>query len=309
MSFQTLRIATRKSPLALWQANYVGQTIQTIWPTIQIELIPLVTSGDKFQKDKLLMVGGKGLFVKELEEALLDNRADLAVHSMKDMPVDLPLGLSLTTICKRHSPWDALVSQSHAQLERLPKGAIIGTSSLRRESQLRAYRPDLRIKTLRGNINTRLDQLRQGQYDAIILAAAGLERLGMEETISELLPEEIMLPACGQGALGIECRTEDTQLHALLAPLNDELTAMCVHSERVVNAKLGGNCHVPLAVFCSLQADGQLALRAKVLSLDGQTIIQTSQSGSLSQALVLAANCATTLLNSGAEDLLAQTYL
>lgn len=299
-----LRIATRKSPLALWQANYVGEAIKQHWPTITIELVPMITSGDKFLKDKLPAVGGKGLFVKELEEALLDNRADIAVHSMKDVPANFPEGLSLAAICKRHTPLDALITQHHISLKMLPVGSSIGTTSLRRQSQLLAIRPDLKMKPLRGNINTRLEKLRAGEYDAIVLAVAGLERMGMQSSISEILSDELMLPACGQGALGIECRIADEAIKKLLAPLNDPLSALCVYSERHVNALLGGNCHVPLAVFCTAQGNDQVLLRAKVLTSDGKTVISDSQCGPQSQAMDLANTCAQVLLAKGADKLL-----
>lgn len=305
MAIETLRIATRKSPLALWQANHIGDLLKQHWPLLNIELVPMVTSGDKFLKDKLLIAGGKGLFVKELEEALLAEQADIAVHSMKDVPATFPEGLSLSAICKRHNPLDAFIAKRHQKLQDLPTGSVIGTSSLRRQSQLLALRSDLEIKILRGNINTRLDKLEVGEYDAIILAVAGLERMAMQTSITEILSDELMLPACGQGALGIECRTEDSDIKKLLAPLNDPLSALCVHSERHVNALLGGNCHVPLAVFCNAQPNQQLLLRAKVLTIDGKTVIQDSQSGPQSQAIVMADACANALLAKGADKLLA----
>lgn len=305
MPITTLRIATRKSPLALWQANHVGEILKQYWPTLNIELVPMITSGDQFLKDKLLMMGGKGLFVKELEEALLDKRADIAVHSMKDVPATIPDGLSLTTICKRDTPLDALVTNHSLPFKSLPQKSIVGTSSLRRESQLRALRPDLQIKPLRGNINTRLDKLDAGDYDAIVLAAAGLQRMGMKTRITEILSDQIMLPACGQGALGIECRTQDSKIHTLLASLNDPISAICVNAERRVNARLGGNCHVPLAVLCTAQPNEQLYLQAKVLAADGQVIVQDCQQGHRSLATNLADACADALLAKGARELLA----
>ncbi|ASQ45051.1 hydroxymethylbilane synthase [Legionella clemsonensis] len=302
----TLRIATRKSPLALWQAHFIADKIKELHP-VRVELVPMLTSGDKFQKDKLQAVGGKGLFVKELEQAILDKQADIAVHSMKDVPATFPQGLCLPIIGKRHNPADALISRSHCKLQQLPQQAIIGTTSLRRQSQLLAIRPDLIVKPLRGNVNTRLEKLHNGKYDAIILAYAGLERLGMKEHVCEILSDEIMLPACGQGALGIECRTEDTALHQLLASLNDPLSALCVQTERHVNALLGGNCHVPLAVYCKPQPHEQLLLRARVMNMDGTVMIEDSQQDHQSQAMRLADNCAQTLLSKGAGKLLCQT--
>lgn len=304
MSDKIIRIATRKSPLALWQANYIGQQLQHHWPSLRIELIAMTTSGDRFLKDKLQAIGGKGLFVKELEEALLDNRADFAVHSMKDLPAALPDGLLLSAICKRDNPFDVLISPQHQTLESLPEGSVVGTASLRRQSQLQALRPDLQIKPLRGNINTRISKLQTGEYQAIVLAAAGLERMNLASLISQRLSDEIMLPACGQGALGIECRREDDAIKTLLAPLNDRLSATCVQVERRVNAQLGGNCHVPLAVYCKALNGRQLNLRAKVLKLDGQQVIADERSGDLTQAMALADACAQSLLAQGAQQLL-----
>jgi len=304
MTTKILRIATRKSPLALWQAQYVADELTKHWPALRVELIPMTTSGDAFLSDKLLTAGGKGLFVKELEEALLNRRADLAVHSMKDMPATLPPGLSLTATCTRENPLDALVSQHHASLAALPPNAIIGTSSLRRQSQLLAIRPDLKIKTLRGNIHTRIAKLETDGFDAIILATAGLLRMNMQHHIKQIIPEHLMLPACGQGALGIECRTDDEALRQLLEPLNDPITALCVHSERHVNARLGGNCHVPLAVYAQLTSATDISLQAKVLSPDGQILIDAQQIGPIENALQLADDCAQALLTKGAAQLL-----
>ena len=305
MNARTIRIATRQSPLALWQANHVRDELLKQWPELQIELLPMTTSGDRFLKDKLLEIGGKGLFVKELEEALLDKRADFAVHSTKDMPAEFPEGLKLAAICKRDNPFDALVSTQYSSLQSLPQNAVVGTGSLRRQSQLLAYRPDLCIKPLRGNINTRLAKLESGEYQAIILAAAGLERMGFNQTITEQLSEHIMLPACGQGALAIECRTDDAAIQKLIDGLNDPISAVCVHAERKVNALLGGNCHVPLAVFCAPTPEGQLFLQAKILNHDGSQLIHNNQTGSINEASVLADRCAQNLLSQGAASLLA----
>lgn len=304
MKQKTIRIATRKSPLALWQANHVREMLLKQWPSLNIELLPMVTSGDKFLKDKLLVAGGKGLFVKELEEALLDKRADFAVHSTKDMPAALPEGLTLAAICKRHNPFDALVSINFKSLDALPLKAIVGTSSLRRQSQLLAYRPDIQIKTLRGNINTRLAKLDAGEYDAIILAAAGLERMGFEDKITEFLTDDIMLPTCGQGALCIECRTDDLEIQNIISILNDPDSSLCVQTERSVNAQLGGNCHVPLAVFCNMPAPNQLILKAKILNLDGSHTIEDTQKGDKNQATLLAKQCTQNLISKGALTLL-----
>jgi len=305
MAQKIIRIATRKSPLALWQANHIRDQLLHYWPALRIELLPMTTSGDAFLKDKLVDIGGKGLFVKELEESLLDKRADLAVHSMKDVPATFPPGLSLAAICKRDNPLDALVSKVYATLHALPAGAIIGTTSLRRQSQLLTLRPDLCIKPLRGNINTRISKMQAGEYDAIVLAAAGLERMGMHSLISEVLSEDMMLPAPCQGALGIECRIDDHDLQAFIAPLNDPLSALCVYTERRVNVQLGGNCHTPLAVYCKPLANSFLLLHTKIATLDGRIMMSNSQRGHQDDAAALADQCAATLLADGAAHMLA----
>lgn len=306
MLSKTIRIATRQSPLALWQANFIRAQLLRHWPDIEIELLPMSTSGDAFLKDKLLTIGGKGLFVKELEEALLDKRADLAVHSMKDVPVAFPDGLALAVICARDNPLDAFVSTRYASLVDLPSGAVVGTSSLRRQSQLLAIRSDVDIKPLRGNIHTRLDKMDQGEFDAIILAAAGLERMGMQARIQERLSPDVMLPACGQGALGIECRVDDEDILKLLQPLNDPLSALCVDTERRVNAMLGGNCHTPLAVYCRPLDASHLLLSAKVASADGRQVIYLHQQGADDVAAGLAEQCVEALLARGAGVLLSE---
>ena len=303
MTKRIIRIATRKSPLALWQANHVRQLLLQHWPDRVFELVPLVTSGDQFLKDTLQAVGGKGLFVKELEEAMLDKRACLAVHSSKDMPVDFPPGLFLAAVCTRDNPFDAFVSNQYATIDALPPKAIVGTASLRRQSQLLAYRPDLDIQSLRGNVNTRLAKLDSGDYQAIILAAAGLERLGFEDRITQILPQDIMLPSCGQGTLCIESRVDDMEIQELVSPLNDPLSALCLKTERQVNAQLGGNCHTPLAVFSQV-LEQKFILKAKLSTPDGRLCIEDYQQGPLSAALSLASQCATALLNKGAAKLL-----
>lgn len=299
MNLKTIRIATRQSPLALWQANHIRSRLLTYWPALHIELLPMITSGDKFLKDKLLAEGGKGLFVKELEEALLDGRADLAVHSSKDMPSILPSGLCIGAICQRDNPFDALISVNYSTIDTLPQQAIIGTASLRRQAQLLAYRPDFQIKTLRGNINTRLAKLHAGEYDAIILAASGLERMGFAGHITQVLPKEIMLPTCAQGALCIEIRAADKDMQALIDPLNDSLSALQVKTERQVNALLGGNCHVPLAVFCSILPSEELFLQAKIFSPDGKQCIKAERTGTQQEAALLAQYCSQHLLEQG----------
>ena len=307
MSLSTIRIATRQSPLALWQGKHIKKLLLNKKPSLCIELLPLVTSGDKFIKDKLLAVGGKGLFVKELEEALLNHKADIAVHSTKDMPATLPPGLQITAICKRDNPLDAFISNHFTSLDSLPLNTIIGTASLRRQSQLLAYRPDLIMKTLRGNIQTRLAKLDTGEYGAIVLAASGLIRMDLTHRITQLLPEELMLPTCGQGALCIESRTHDGIINELVLSLNDPISALCVQTERLVNAQLGGNCHVPLAVFCKPTSNNQLHLRAKILSLDGKTCIAYEQTGPQEQAEQLAKQCSEMLLSKGAHPLMCQS--
>lgn len=304
MPANLLRIATRESPLALWQAHYIQQQLLTQWPNLQIELLPMSTSGDQFLKDKLQAIGGKGLFVKELEESLLDHRADIAVHSMKDVPSTFPNNLGLGAICVRENPFDALVSTHYSSLKTLPKEAIVGTSSQRREAQLRALRPDLKIKPIRGNVGTRLNKLDKGEYDALILATAGLHRLNLHARLKEILNEEIMLPACGQGALGIECRLDDARVKTLLMPLHNPIDALSVQTEREVNTLLGGNCHTPVAIYCRMDATNNLILKAKVASLDGTIIIQNTQTGLPQDASMLAHRCAESLINQGAKTLL-----
>lgn len=304
MTHPTLRIATRKSPLALWQANFVAAALKRHWPTLNITLVSMTTSGDRFLQDSLAKIGGKGLFVKELEQALLDNRADLAVHSMKDVPSQLPDSLMLAAMMKRDSPYDALISMIGHTLETLPPNSTIGTSSLRRQTQLLHARPDLNPMMLRGNIHTRLEKLHSGQYDAIVLAEAGLERMDMQQHITQTLDDHLMLPACGQGALGIECRADDPALLAYLEPLNDADTTCCVNVEREVNALLGGHCHAPLAVYCVLKPQGTLWLRAKLLSEDGQTVLYDERTGARDDGLALAKACANALFDQGAKLIL-----
>ncbi len=303
---QTLRIATRKSPLALWQATHIRDQLLLHWPMLNIELVPMSTSGDKFLKDKLLNVGGKGLFVKELEDALLNDRADIAVHSMKDVPAYFPSGLGLDVICERHEPFDALLSINHISLANLPMGAHIGTSSLRRQAQLLAVRPDLKFSALRGNIQTRIQALHDQKFDAIILAVSGLERMQLGHFISEILPKDVMLPACGQGALGIECRMNDEKIRQFIHPLNHESSALCVRTERLVNGLLGGNCHVPLAVYCHFLQKDSIRLDAVVASCDGRTLISDVREGHALEATSMAHACADALLAKGATELMKQ---
>ncbi|KGD80140.1 porphobilinogen deaminase [Tatumella morbirosei] len=308
MSDKIIRIATRQSPLALWQAHYVQEQLMSAHPGVQVELVPMVTKGDVLLDTPLSKVGGKGLFVKELELAMLENRADLAVHSMKDVPVAFPEGLGLVTICQRADPLDAFVSGKYASLDELPEGAVVGTSSLRRQCQISARRPDLVIRSLRGNVGTRLSKLDAGEYDAIILAAAGLKRLGLESRIRSTLPAEVSLPAVGQGAVGIECRTDDTALITLLQALNHHDTESCVRAERAMNTRLEGGCQVPIGSYALLQGDDQLWLRGLVGTPDGSQMISAERRGHRDQAEQLGIALAEELLEKGAGDILREVY-
>ncbi|MFM2475780.1 hydroxymethylbilane synthase [Celerinatantimonas sp. MCCC 1A17872] len=300
----TIRIATRQSALALWQAQYVKDALLAHHHDLQVEFVPITTRGDKLLDTPLAKIGGKGLFVKELEVAMLEGRADIAVHSMKDVPMAFPEGLALTTICKRGNPFDALVSHSVSSLEQLPKGAVVGTSSLRRQSQLKALRPDLEIKTLRGNVGTRLGKLDAGDYDAIILACAGLERLELSDRIARVLNDEQILPACGQGAVGIECRSDDTRLHQYLAPLSDADTRDRVLAERAMNTRLNGGCQVPIGGYATLDENNQLTLKGLVGSPDGKTLITGQVCGPRENCEQLGQQLAEDLLSRGAQQIL-----
>lgn len=307
MSKQLIRIATRQSPLALWQAEHVRQLLCAQHPDLEVTLVPMVTKGDVILDTPLAKVGGKGLFVKELELALLEQRADIAVHSMKDVPVEFPDGLGLVCICERDDPHDALVSNHYDSLDALPQGAIVGTSSLRRQCQLRAARPDLHIKDLRGNVGTRLSKLDNGEYDAIILAAAGLRRLGLEGRIRARLSVQQSLPAVGQGAIGIECRLDDARVRALLAPLNHADTADRVVAERAMNNRLQGGCQVPIGSYAELTGD-QLYLRALVGAPDGSRLLQAEIRGPRTAAEQLGSALAEQLLDAGAGSILSAVY-
>ena len=306
---QIIRIATRKSALALWQAEFVKAQLLAHHPELEVELVPMSTKGDKLLDTPLSKVGGKGLFVKELEVAMLEGRADIAVHSMKDVPMEFPEGLGLAVICEREDPLDAFVSNDYQHIEQLPAGAVIGTSSLRRQSQIQANFPSLRIKELRGNVNTRLSKLDNGEYDAIILASAGLIRLEMSNRISSRLPSDLSLPAGGQGAVGIECRTGDQTILDLLAPLNHVGTAHCVLAERAVNRHLQGGCQVPIACFAELNPEGTaLYMRGLVGSIDGSNILRADIEGMVEQAEQLGVQLAEQLLAQGAKEILAEVY-
>jgi hydroxymethylbilane synthase len=303
MTPQILRIATRKSPLALWQTNHVAQALQQIQPQLKIELIEITTKGDKILDTPLAKIGGKGLFVKELEHCLFDKSADIAVHSVKDLPVEFPEGLILPVILARANPYDAFVSNEYANLAALPEGAIVGTASLRRQSQLLNHRSDLNIRSLRGNVGTRLSKLDQGEFDAIILAAVGLQRLNMDDRIRQIFTEDIMLPAIGQGAIGIECRADDSNTMELIKVLNDPLTASRVTAERALNKRLNGGCQFPIAGFAQIEAD-RLNLRGFVGDLAGKEVLRDSIEGSIDSAKSLGDTLGKNLLAQGADKLL-----
>ena len=304
---EILRIATRQSPLALWQANFVKAELEKYHPNLTVELVTMVTKGDVILDTPLAKIGGKGLFVKELELALLEERADIAVHSMKDVPMSFPEGLGLAVICEREDPRDAFVSNRYASLAELPEGAIVGTSSLRRQCQLMAAYPHLTVKSLRGNVGTRLSKLDNGEYDAIILASAGLIRLGMPERIKSFISVEDSLPAAGQGAVGIETRVNDTRVLNYLAKLNHNPTACCVVAERAMNTRLQGGCQVPIGGFATLNGE-ELELNALVGSLDGSTIIRASGKAHQRDAEQLGISIAEQLLAQGADKILAEVY-
>jgi len=302
---ERIRIATRASNLAMWQAQRVRALLRERWPRLDVELVEISTRGDRFQAGPLSRIGGKGWFVKELEAALLEDRADIAVHSMKDVTSEFPDGLVLDIICERGDPHDALVVRGGVRattLQALPHGARVGTSSLRRRSQLRAVRPDAVVGPVRGNVETRLSKLDAGQFDAIVLAAAGLERLGLADRMTARLGAEVCLPACGQGAIGIEYRTDDAAIRERLAPLADARTAACVRAEREVVRRLGGSCSVPLAAHAVLDDAGMLQLSALVASLDGDTVIRAARSGDA--PLEVGAAVAESLLAQGAAAVL-----
>lgn len=302
----TITIATRESQLALWQAEYVKASLEAAHPGLQVQLLGMTSRGDQILDLPLAKVGGKGLFVKELETALLEGRADIAVHSMKDVPMEFPAGLELGVICEREDPSDAFVSNRYASIEELPAGAVVGTSSLRRECQLRASRDDLQVRFLRGNVNTRLRKLDAGEYDAIILASAGLLRLQMAERIRQRLPLEFSLPAGGQGAVGIELRSEDAATASLLAPLHHQASASCVIAERAVNTRLQGGCQVPIASFAEYVAGAtdQIWLRALVGRSDGSEILRAEGHAASADAERLGLEVAEHLLEQGAAAIL-----
>jgi len=300
-----LRIATRQSELALWQARHVAGQLEKLPEVESVELVPMTTRGDDILDRSLQKIGGKGLFIKELESAMQAGRADLAVHSMKDVPADMPPGFCIAAVLHRANPFDALVTNDGGGLDSLRQGARIGSSSLRRQAQLRAMRPDLDIVPLRGNVNTRLAKLQLGQFDAIVLACAGLERLGMGERISQQFSKEELLPAAAQGVVGIECLEQNEALRTILATLQHEQTAATTRAERAVAHTLEANCQSPVASYATL-ADGELTLEAMVASADGSTVLREAGRARVDAAASLGTDVARRLLDLGARDLLTQ---
>lgn len=307
MATRTIKIATRKSPLAVWQAENIKDRLQKLHPGLEVELVKMRTQGDIILDTPLAKVGGKGLFVKELEQGIFAGDADIAVHSMKDVPVEFPEGLHLPVICKREDPTDAFVSNHYASLDELPHGARVGTSSLRRECQLRYHRPDLTVLPLRGNVNTRLAKLDSDQFDAIILASAGLKRLGFGERIRSALTPEQSLPAIGQGALGIETRVDDDELNALIAPLRCEETSIVLTAERAMNKRLAGGCQVPIAGYALLEGD-QVWMRGLVGKPDGSEMLFTEGKAKITEVEALGVGLAEDLLSRGADKILAEVF-
>jgi hydroxymethylbilane synthase len=301
-----LRIASRESALAMWQSEHIKQRLETLYPSMRIEIVGMTTQGDRILDVPLARIGGKGLFVKELEQSLLRGETDIAVHSMKDVPMTLPEALCLPIICEREDPFDAFVSNRYRSLRELPTGACVGTSSLRRQCQLLAHRPDLVITSLRGNVNTRLRKLDENEFDAIVLAASGLKRLGFEDRIASRTETEL-LPAVGQGALGIECRTADTRTQQLLQPLLHPETSICVRAERALNHRLQGGCQVPIAAH-AIKRNEQLILRGMVGSICGKTLLQVHLEGPAQAPEALGIQAAEALLAQGAGDLLAALH-
>ena len=300
---KALRIATRESPLALWQAQHVKALLQQAHPGLAVELVPMTTAGDQLLDRSLAGVGGKGLFVKELETAMLQGRADIAVHSMKDVPAQLPPGLCLTAFLRGDDPRDALVSNRYDNLAALPPGAVVGSSSLRRQAQLRLLRPDLRLRELRGNVGTRLRKLDEGHYDAILLAHAGLSRLGLKARISESFAVDVFIPAIAQGVIGIECREDDAATRQQLVPLHNSAAATRLAAERALNARLGGACTVPVAGHAVLQGS-RLRLDALVAAPDGSRVVRAALEGKRADAAQIGSSLAEHLLAAGAGEIL-----
>ncbi len=303
MNPKKLVIASRESLLAMWQAEHIQGRLKTLYPDCDVQILGMTTRGDQILDKTLSKIGGKGLFIKELEQALQDGRADLAVHSIKDVPMDLPEGFALAAIGERANPFDAFVSNRYERLEDLPEGAVVGTASLRREAQLRARYPHLVIKPLRGNLQTRLGKLDNGEYDAIILAAAGLQRLGLDDRIRLIISDTVSLPAAGQGALGIEIAANREDLLEVLKPLNHAITHACVTAERALARALGGSCQVPLAAYCT-EENGLLTLRGLVGHPDGSTILEAYAQAPADYADSLGRAVAKRLADDGAMELI-----
>jgi len=301
---ELIRIATRKSELALWQANHVADLLRQHHPGLTVELLPLSTRGDRILDTPLAKIGGKGLFLKELERALFAGDADIAVHSMKDVPVDMTEGLVIDAILERANPLDAWISHGNTSMDELEEGSIVGTSSLRRQAQLLERRPDLVVKSLRGNVNTRIAKFESGEYNAIILATAGLQRLGMGDRISTQLPADHWLPAPAQGAIGVQCREGDERTSALIRSLDDALTRRVVSAERALSHQLGGSCQMPLAAFAEEEESGTIELRALVGSSDGRRIVRARAVTSGKDPVSAAAEVAEALLAQGADDII-----
>jgi len=300
---KTLKIATRNSPLALWQAEHVKQQLCNIHSDLNVELVSMTTEGDRFLDAPLIAVGGKGLFIKELEQAMLAGEADIAVHSMKDVTIDLPDELALPVIMQREDSRDVFISNKYDNLESIPDNAVVGTSSLRRQSQLKALHRKITLKDLRGNVGTRLRKLDEDEYDGILLAAAGIVRLGLGERITQLIPQTMLLPAIGQGAIGIECRAGDNVAHELIAPLNDQETSLCVKTERAFSRRLFGGCQLPIAGQASINGD-ELTLVGLVAKVDGSEVIKAKLSGDLTEGENIGTALAETLLERGADQIL-----
>jgi len=307
LTVKVIRIATRKSPLALWQAKHVAAKLENAFPELKTELVTMVTQGDKILDTPLAKIGGKGLFVKELEQGMLVGTADIAVHSMKDVPVEFPQGLHLAVILAREDPRDAFVSNRYSSLNDLPSNAKIGTCSLRRQCQLKAQFPEVEILPLRGNINTRLAKLEAGEFDAIILAAAGLKRLGMANKITQCLDTKVSLPAIGQGAIGIESRRDNEEINQLLQALSDKETTICITAERAMNTRLNGGCQVPIAGFAEIKQQ-QLLMRGLVGNPDGSIVYRVERVGHIKDAAEIGTRVADELLSQGADKVLTALY-
>ncbi len=303
MAAEPVRIATRRSQLALWQAEYVAAELRRLHAGLEVELVPMSTRGDQIVDQPLSQIGGKGLFMKELEDGMLRGDADLAVHSMKDIPWRLPDGFELAAVSARADPRDAFLSSQYSSLDELPEGARVGTASLRRQCQLMDRRPDLEIDTLRGNVQTRIGKLDDGQFDAIVLAASGLDRLELDHRITRRLTPEESLPAVGQGVLGIECREGDERVHELVAPFNDAHTAIRTTAERAMNTRLQGSCEVPIAGYAAVEA-GELRVRGLVGSSDGSEVLRSEARGAPEQAAELGTRLGDDLLSQGADRIL-----